>query len=118
MPASRIHHVNFIVRNLDDACRDFEHRLGLEPFETVDYAARGAHVARTRLGESWLVLVCPYDPDSAPGRFLAKHGEGFFLLSIGTTDLERNLDRLLAFATVSSIGASPTSASCTAHCSS
>lgn len=95
MPATRIHHVNFVVRDLEAACRDFERRLGLAPFETVDHAPRGAHVARTRLGESWLVLVCPYDAGSLPGLFLAKHGEGFFLLSIGTADLEGELSRLM-----------------------
>jgi len=94
VPATRIHHLNFIVRDLDAACRDFEHRLGLEPFETVEHAPRCAHVARSRLGDSWLVLVCPCESDSAPGRFLAQRGEGFFLLSIGTTDLEAELERL------------------------
>lgn len=94
MSATRIHHVNFIVRDLEAACRDFERRLQIAPFETVDHAPRGAHVARSRVGEAWLVLVAPYDPDSVPGRYLAEHGEGFFLLSIGTSDLESALERL------------------------
>ena len=33
------------------------------------------------------MLVCPYDPDSVPGRHLAEHGEGFFLLSVGTDEM-------------------------------
>jgi methylmalonyl-CoA/ethylmalonyl-CoA epimerase len=96
VPATRVHHVNFIVRDLESACRNFEQRLGIAPFETVDHAPRGAHVARSKVGETWLVLVCPYDADSVPGRFLAKHGEGFFLLSLGTTDLAGELGRLTA----------------------
>lgn len=94
MPATRVHHVNFIVRDLGEACRNFERRLGVAPFETVDHAPRGAHVARSRLGDTWLVLVCPYDDDSVPGRFLASNGEGFFLLSVGTTDLDSEIGRL------------------------
>lgn len=83
MSPSSIHHVNFVVRDLDEACARFEKTLGLSPFEVVDHAPRGASVARSRVGESWLVLVAPYDPDSVPGRHLAEHGEGFFLLSLG-----------------------------------
>ena len=79
---SAIHHVNFVVRDLEAAIPKFEESLGLEPFEIVDHAARGARVARSRVGESWFVLVSPYDPDSVPGRYLAEHGEGFFLLSL------------------------------------
>ncbi len=30
------------------------------------------------------MLVAPFDEDSVPGRYLAEHGEGFFLLSVGT----------------------------------
>ena len=83
-----IHHVNFIVRDLDEAMPRFEEKLGLDPFDIVDRAVRGARVARSRIGESWFVLVSPYDPDSVPGRFLEKHGEGFFLLSLAVDEVD------------------------------
>ena len=85
---SSIHHINFVVHDLDEACSHFEQALGLEPFEIVDHAPRGAHVARSRVGESWLVLVAPYDAESVPGRYLAEHGEGFFLLSLAVDELD------------------------------
>jgi len=85
---SSIHHINFVVRDLDEACIRFENTLGLEPFEIVDHMPRGARVARSRIGESWLVLVAPYDADSVPGRYLATHGEGFFLLSLEVDELD------------------------------
>ena len=94
MAATRIHHLNFVVQDLDAACERFRLLLGLEEFERVDHAPRGAQVARAKLGESWLVLVCPYDPDSVPGRHLAEHGEGFFLLSVGSDDFDGHLARL------------------------
>ncbi len=86
MPASHIHHVNFVVHSLDEAMPRFEQALGLAPFEVVDHAPRGARVARSRLGESWFVLVEPYDSESVPGKHLAEHGEGFFLLSVATDE--------------------------------
>ena len=95
MTPSGIHHVNFIVRDLDEAMPRFERQLGLERFEVVDHAPRGARVARARVGESWFVLVSPYDPDSVPGRYLAKHGEGFFLLSLAVDDVEAPRDGIL-----------------------
>jgi len=85
---SSIHHINFVVRDLAEACTRFEKELGLDAFKVVDHAARGAHVARTRIGNSWLVLVAPYDPESVPGRHLEEHGEGFFLLSLGVDALQ------------------------------
>ena len=96
MPPTRIHHVNFVVRDLEEAMARFERALEVEPFEVIDHRPRGAHVARASIGESWLVLVCPYDPDSVPGRYLAKHGEGFFLLSLGYEDIVQQLERLEA----------------------
>ena len=90
MPATRIHHVNFVVRDLEAACARFEVALGLDPFEIVDgvIVQPGVYsrIACSKAGESWIVLVCPHDPASAPGRHLAEHGEGFFLLSIGTDE--------------------------------
>lgn len=94
MAPTCIHHLNFVVRDLDEATAHFERVLGVAPFEIVDYAARGAHVARTRVGETWLVLVCPYDNESVPGRYLAERGEGFFLASFGVDDIQSHLDRL------------------------
>ncbi len=85
-----IHHVNIVVRDLEKACRRFESELGLAPFEIVDHAPRGARVARSRVGDSWLVLVAPYDADSVPGRHLEEHGEGFFLLSLAVDELDES----------------------------
>jgi len=96
MPPTRIHHVNFVVHDLEEAMARFEDALGLDPFEVIDYRQRGARVARTRVGESWLVLVSPYDPASVPGRHLAEHGEGFFLMSLGYEDIVQQLGRIEA----------------------
>ena len=94
MSSPNIHHLNFIVRDLAKATARFEEVLGLAPFEVVDHPPRGAKVARSRMGETWLVLVCPYDAESVPGRFLEKNGEGFFLLSASMKDLDGYLQQL------------------------
>ena len=91
MAATRIHHINFVVRDLDAACSRFERLLGVAPFERVDHPPRGSTIAKTQVGDSWLVLVCPYDTASVPGQFLAEHGEGFFLLSVGTDEMPQGV---------------------------
>jgi methylmalonyl-CoA/ethylmalonyl-CoA epimerase len=96
MSPTRIHHVNFIVNDLDAATARFEQVLNIEPFKIVDHPIRGAQAARSKVGDCWLVLVCPYDAESVPGRFLAEHGEGFFLLSLGVEGLAQTIARLEA----------------------
>ncbi|MEO7386295.1 MAG: VOC family protein [Gammaproteobacteria bacterium] len=89
-----IHHINFIVRNLDAAIPAWERRLGMPVTRRDELPERGIIAARFRLGAAWLVLVEPLRDDSVPGRFLATHGEGFFLLSFGVDSLAHELERL------------------------
>lgn len=83
-----IHHINFIVADLEQSVGNYQTLLGLEPFEFEDLPARGVRTARINLDGVWLVLVSPTRADSVPGRFLETQGEGFFLLSFGVNDLD------------------------------
>jgi len=92
--AHAIHHLNFIVRELDQAVPAWERLLGMPVARRDELTERGVITARFRLGDTWLVLVQPTRADSVPGRFLAAHGEGFFLLSLGVASLSDELARL------------------------
>lgn len=95
MPAPAcIHHINFVVRDLDQATDFYERVIGLSPFVVVEHDVRGSRIARSKVGDTWFVLVCPHDEASVPGRYLKEHGEGFFLLSLGVSDLEQHLKQL------------------------
>ena len=85
---THVHHVNFLYRDLDAAVARFE-KLGFGPFLREDLDERGVRTARVQIGPTWFVLVSPTRPDSVPGRHLARHGEGFFLISVGVDDLDR-----------------------------
>jgi methylmalonyl-CoA/ethylmalonyl-CoA epimerase len=89
-----IHHLNFIVRDLDQAIPVWEKLLGVAVARRDELIERGVIAARFRLGETWLVLVQPTRADSVPGRHLATHGEGFFLLSLGVGSLAAERVRL------------------------
>jgi len=92
--AHGIHHLNFIVRDLEAAVPVWEKLLGVPVARRDELAERGVIAARFRLGETWLVLVQPTRADSVPGRFLETHGEGFFLISLGVASLADELARL------------------------
>ncbi len=89
-----IHHINFVVTDLDQAVERFQRILGMPVASQDALPKRGALTARFQLGRAWLVLVQPIDPDGVPGRHLAEHGEGFFLCSFGVDDLGASLERL------------------------
>lgn len=89
----RIHHINFVVRDLRSAVRRFERVLGTPAARIDELPGRGVRTARFRLGEAWLVLVEPVAA-GAPADHLERHGEGFFLLSLEVDDLPRSMQEV------------------------
>ncbi len=84
---THVHHVNLLVRDLVAAIAAWQ-RLGVTGIIEERLPGRGVETARFRVGETWIVLVMPTDPTGVPGRHLAAHGEGLFLLSLGVEALD------------------------------
>ncbi len=91
---NKIHHINLLVRDLEAAVAQYSRALAVADWEFGELPQRGVKTARFRAGESWVVLVQPTDPEGVPGRYLAEHGEGLFLLSFGVSSLEDALEGL------------------------
>ncbi len=89
-----IHHINFLVRDLEVAIHHYQSILGLPAFERDELAQRGVRTARVKVGGTWLILVQPLIADSVPGKHLEEFGEGFFLLSLETEDLDGAISRV------------------------
>ena len=89
-----IHHINFIVAELDAAVQAWENTLGIGPFEYEELPERGVSTARVRVGDVWIVLVSPQRENSVAGRYLAAHGDGFFLMSFGVDNLDQAMTEL------------------------
>lgn len=83
----RIHHINFIVKDLDEGIQCYEKILGEGVFEKDELPQRGVLTARAKVAEQWFVLVQPTDFALVPGKHLMEHGEGFFLLSFEVDDM-------------------------------
>jgi methylmalonyl-CoA/ethylmalonyl-CoA epimerase len=92
--ARQVHHINFIVRDLDAAIAAYERILDMPVTARDELEARGIISARFRLGDTWLVLVQPVQPGTIPARHLEEHGEGFFLMSFETDSLDAETGRL------------------------
>ncbi len=86
-----VHHINFVVADIDTAVKAYQRMLGLGPFEYEELPERGVSTARARVGNVWIVLVSPHDEGSIAGRHLKDHGEGFFLMSFGVDNLDQAL---------------------------
>ena len=90
--SNRIHHINFLVRDLQPAVERYRALLAFEEVQFEDLPARGVKTARFKLGETWIVLVQPVDPTGIPARRLEEQGEGFFLISYAVDDLDEATD--------------------------
>jgi methylmalonyl-CoA/ethylmalonyl-CoA epimerase len=89
-----IHHINFIVADLDAAVQAYQNILGIGPFEYKKLPKRGVSTARVRVGDVWIVLVSPQCENSVAGRYLKAHGDGFFLMSFGVDNLDQAMAEL------------------------
>lgn len=84
----KVHHINFLVSDLEEASSRYRSIFGAEPGKIEFLPERGVKVARFRLDNVWIILVQPTDPDGMPARHLASEGEGFFLMSFQVDDIE------------------------------
>ena len=99
-----IHHLNFLVADLDAAVARWRALFDLGGEVRESLPERGVDTARFRIGDTWLVLVTPTDPDGLPARHLRRHGEGPFLLSFAVADLDAARSRVDAAAGVAVCG--------------
>jgi len=88
-----IHHINFIVRDLEAAIPAWERILDRSVDARDRLDSRAVDIARFDLGGIWIVLVQPTGAGT-PADFLEANGEGFFLMSLGVDSLEDEVTRL------------------------
>ncbi len=86
----RIHHIDFVVRDLERATELYRRILGREPLERESLPSRGIDLVRFRVGETWIILVQPLGDEGPVADFLSRHGEGFFHIAYQVDgDVER-----------------------------
>lgn len=97
-----LHHVNYVVENLDDMVEYLEKNFDMKP-DRIEIS-KGNHPAREAVyfaGMTEIQVVQPLDTTSSAARHLAKHGPGVTHVAWGVKDAETLLDRALANGNVS-----------------
>jgi len=94
MKLEKIDHICIAVRDRAKAEARFKEVFDREP--DLRYVDEGEKidVARYYVGEVGLELVAPTDEDSEVAKFIDKHGEGFFLVSLKVPDTAESLEEL------------------------
>jgi methylmalonyl-CoA/ethylmalonyl-CoA epimerase len=94
--AKRIHHIDFVVHDLNVAIPKYESVLGLPAGPRERLASRGIDLVRFRVGETWIILVQPVRKEGPVAKFLDRHGEGFFHIAFEVDDVDAAVTRLEA----------------------
>lgn len=88
MDAERVDHIGIAVRDLEKALSFWRDRLGL-PIEGVeDVPEMKVRVAKLRVGETRIELLCPLAGEEAVTRFLEKRGEGIHHVCLAVPDAD------------------------------
>ena len=96
MKAKAIDHICIAVKDLDRARRQYEELLGLTVDGVYEAPSESIRVARYYLGPVALELMEPMSEDCEVARFLARKGEGVFLISYRVDDVQAGLEELNA----------------------
>ena len=89
---SRIDHVGIAVRDLDEAIRTYERRLGLRSTGRERLEREGIEIAMIPIGESRIELISPLRPDSTVEKFLRDRGEAVHHVAYATDDVAASLE--------------------------
>ncbi len=86
MDARRVDHIGIAVQDLEKALSFWRDRLGL-PLEGIeDVPEMKVRVAKLRVGETRIELLCPLPGEEAVTRFLEKRGEGVHHVCLAVPD--------------------------------
>jgi 4-hydroxyphenylpyruvate dioxygenase-like putative hemolysin len=97
-----LHHVNYVVENLDDMVAYLEKNFDMKP-DRIEIS-KGNHPAREAVyyaGITEIQIVEPLDTTSSAAKHLAKHGPGVTHVAWGVKESEKILERAVANGNIS-----------------
>ena len=86
--------LSVVVRDLEAAIERYTRLFGLRVHHRSTSEEFGFKNAILPLGVGHIELLQPTDPNKAIGRFLARHGEGVYLVGFENTDVPSAVKRL------------------------
>lgn len=94
IPSAHLHHVAYVVRDLDSALPLFVARFGLSEEIREVMPDQGVEAVMLGAGGAGVELIRPIDPDSGVARFLDTRGEGLHHVAFAVPDVAAALARL------------------------
>jgi methylmalonyl-CoA epimerase len=88
---TRIDHVGIAVRDLDEAIRVYERRLGLRSIGRERLEREGIEIAMIPIGDSRIELITPLNSESTVEKFLRDRGEAVHHVAYATDDVGASL---------------------------
>jgi len=88
MKAKRIDHIAIAVKDLDAAVATYQHNFGLEQVSGGDVPALGIRNAFLQIGDARIELITPLSEQGPVADFVAKQGEGMYLLALEVDNLD------------------------------
>jgi Glyoxalase-like domain len=90
----RLRQAVLVARDLAPVSERVRTELGLgEPFADPGVGAFGLHNAVYAIGDGFLEVISPTQPDTAAGRYLDKRGDGGYMLILQFADLDAARER-------------------------
>lgn len=89
-----LHHVGYVVADLDRALAQLERSLGLTPVLREVMEEQGVEAVICGAEGGQVELLTPLDSESAVARFMETRGEGFHHVAFAVADLEATLTGL------------------------
>lgn len=94
---SRVHHIAFVVEDLDAATERFETEFGMELVTRGEMTADfDLEVALYRLGETIVELITPTTNSGWVYEFWRDNGDGFFHVAFEVPDIRESMAELQA----------------------
>lgn len=96
MNVTRLHHVAYVVNDLDAALPVFTERYGLQVSIRELMPEQGVEAVMLGAGEGAVELIAPVDPECGVARYLEKRGEGLHHIALEVEDLAGALEEMRA----------------------
>lgn len=96
MNVVRIHHTGMVVRSLQDAYAFYRDALSLRLVKEAVMEDQGVKAALFDIGNSFIELLEPIDPNFGIARFLETRGEGLHHVCLEVADINASLADLKA----------------------
>jgi hypothetical protein len=94
---ARLRQAVLVARELEPVSGHMRSELGLgEPFADPGVGAFGLHNAVYAIGDTFLEVVSPTQPDTTAGRYLDRHGDGGYMVIFQLADLDAARERAAA----------------------